>query len=188
VLLDAIAALRDAGLTVPLVCSGGRTRLTETLEHHAVDLGIGGQVHFVGFVEPTELRGLYALSRAVVLPSRFEGFGLPAIEAITAGRPLACSNVSGLPEIVADAAVLFDAETGPRTIARAIETVWVNEQTRAELIAASARRASDFDWQSTARAYRALYRMIAGRPLASEDHDWLMRTALADPQLTEEVT
>ncbi len=187
-LLDAIAHLRDAGLRVPLVCSGGRTRLHASLERHATHLGLRDQVHFVGFVDPKELRGLYTMARAVVLPSRFEGFGLPVIEAIAAGRPLACSNVSGLPEIVADAALTFDLTAGAAGIAEAIKTIWVDDQVRADLIAASSRRALDFDWTSTARAYRALYRSLAGRPLAEADRDLFSATALTQALMTEDVT
>jgi glycosyltransferase involved in cell wall biosynthesis len=187
VLLEALAELRDAGLIVPLVCSGGRTRQSAWLEQHAIDLGLGGQVQFVGFVDPTELQGLYTLARAVVLPSRFEGFGLPAIEAIAASKPLACSNVTGLPELVADAAVLFDPnERG--AIAHAISAVWTDEELRAELVAATRRRAADFDWASTARAYRSLYRQIAGRPLGDDDREWLMAMSLTDAHLTKEPT
>ncbi|NJN65394.1 MAG: glycosyltransferase family 4 protein, partial [Chloroflexaceae bacterium] len=76
-----------------------------TLSH---DLGLAGRVHFLGRVDEEDLPLLYNTADLVVMPSRFEGFGLPALEAMTCGRPVAVANASSLPEVVGNGGVLFD--------------------------------------------------------------------------------
>jgi glycosyltransferase involved in cell wall biosynthesis len=136
-------------------------------------LNLDNDVFFVGHVSPAELHGLYKLARAVVYPSRFEGWGLPVLEAFEAGVPIACASVTSLSEQAGDAAVLFDPEE-TRDIADAIRVVWSDQQRRDELVAKGRKRASGISWSRTARTFRALYRSLARRLLSDEDRSLLV--------------
>jgi glycosyltransferase involved in cell wall biosynthesis len=145
------------------------------VEARARELGIHETTWFPGFVSPVELRGLYSLSRALVFPSRFEGFGLPVCEAFAAGVPVASSDATGLPEVVGDAGLLFDPGEA-EAIADAIERLWTDQGLRDELAERGRRRAAEFSWDRTARLFRAHYRSLAGKRLPEED-----RILLAEP-------
>ena len=84
--------LRENGLRIPLVCSGRKTPFFKRIEERMQGLGLGDQVQFVGYVSPVELRCLYQLSRCVVFPSRFEGWGIPVTEAFLAGERCPCKD------------------------------------------------------------------------------------------------
>jgi glycosyltransferase involved in cell wall biosynthesis len=168
-LFDALAILRDHhGLVVPLVCSGRLNEFFPTIKRHMHKLGLASQVRFLGFVSPLEVQCLYRLCRAVVFPSEFEGWGLPVTEAFFAGVPVACSNVTSLPEVAGDAALLFNPDD-PTEIAEAIRQLWTDDDLCRNLIERGRRRVSGLSWEKTARIFRAHYRRIAGRPLTEED-------------------
>ena len=78
-------------------------------------LGLSENVELLGYVAPAELPGLYASSTALVYPSLFEGFGIPVIEALAVGCPVACSNTTSLPEAAGDAALYFDPTSEEET-------------------------------------------------------------------------
>ncbi len=168
-LLEAIAYLRDRhGLIVPLVCSGRLNEFFPTIKRHMHKLGLASQVRFLGFVSPLEVQCLYRLCRAVVFPSKFEGWGLPVTEAFFAGVPVACSNVTSLPEVAGDAALLFNPDNLTE-IAAAICRLWTDENLCRALVERGRARAARLSWERTARIFRAHYRRIAGRPLTEED-------------------
>lgn len=168
-LLAAVAELRDRrGLKVNLVCSGGPNPHDSAVQAEVRRLGLGVAVRFVGFVQPTEVQALYRLSRALVFPSLFEGWGLPILEAFAIGVPVMSSNVTSLPELVDDAALVVDP-TKVGAIADAMARLWQDSDLRAELVARGRQIVAGFDWPTTARSYRALYRAVAGRQLTPAD-------------------
>jgi glycosyltransferase involved in cell wall biosynthesis len=168
-LLYALAHLRDKeGIIIPLICSGRRNQFFPAIQKTIDRLQLDDQVRFLGFVSPQELHVLYTACHAVVFPSRYEGFGMPVLEAFQASRPLACSNISPLAEIAGDAAVLFDP-TDPVAIAHAIYTVMSDYKLRQLLCSQARTRVAQFDWVQTARTFRAQYRRIAGRRLTDDD-------------------
>jgi glycosyltransferase involved in cell wall biosynthesis len=168
-LVEALAILRDRDrLSVPLVCSGTRTDFFSTLEARIGELGLADQVRFLDYVEPLEVRCLYELCECVVLPTKFEGWGMPLTEAFAAGRAALCSDISPLREQAAGAALLFDPNS-PAEMAGTLARVWQSEELRRELIDKGRRRAALFSWDRAARTFRALYRRIGGVPLADED-------------------
>jgi glycosyltransferase involved in cell wall biosynthesis len=175
-LLDALALLRHRGLDVPLVCSGKRNDFFPVIKKKAEDLGIARQFHSVGFVDPLELQCLYRLARAMVFPTQFEGWGLPINEAFIVGLPVACSRVTCLPELVGDAALLFDPDD-PTDIATAVGALWQDKRLRNELVVRGGKRAAQFSWQRTARIFRAHYRQICALPLSKEDHELIRGSA-----------
>ena len=70
--------------------------------------GLGARVKFTGYVRPEDMAGLYSLATVFAYPSLYEGFGLPVLEAMACGTPVLTSNVSALPEVAGDAALLVD--------------------------------------------------------------------------------
>jgi glycosyltransferase involved in cell wall biosynthesis len=175
-LFQALRVLRDRGVVVPLVCSGHRNARYPEVADRAAALGIADQVTFLGFLTPTEIQVLYGRAAMLVFPSLYEGWGLPILEAFAADLPVACSNVTSLPRLVGDAALVFDP-TDVEAMAGAIGRLWSNTQLGRALAARGRARLGDFDWERTARLMRALYRQVAGRPLDTEDRALLA----ADP-------
>lgn len=172
-LFEALAALRvEAGLVVPLVCSGHRNRYHDRLQARAAALGIADQIHFPGFVTAAELQCLYARCEAVVIPSLFEAASFPLWEAFLAGAPAACSNVTSLPAQAGDAALVFDPRD-VRAIATAVARLWTDPRLRADLVQRGRANVARFSWGHTARMFRAHYRRIAGRRLDAADADLL---------------
>jgi glycosyltransferase involved in cell wall biosynthesis len=177
-LLKALAELRDReGLEIPFVSSGHKNEFFPEIERQVMALGLSGQVHFLGFITPLELQCLYRLSRLMVFPSKFEGWGLPVTEAFITETPVACSNVTSLPALVGRAALVFDPDE-PDEIADAIKRLWEDEALRQELARRGKERVAQFTWDKTARMFRAHYRRIAERALTDED-----RALLSAPPL-----
>jgi glycosyltransferase involved in cell wall biosynthesis len=128
-------------------------------------LGAGpaaARVTFTGRVDDATLRGLYAGAAVFAFPSRYEGFGLPPLEAMISGAPVVCSNAASLPEVVGDAALLFPAGDAA-ACARQIERVLADAALRASLVTRGAERARRFTWERTAEATVAAYRELLGR-------------------------
>ncbi|QDV71804.1 Glycogen synthase [Rosistilla carotiformis] len=111
-------------------------------------LAIAGRVHFLGKLSDDQLAAAYRGAQATVLASEYEGFGLPVIESMACGTPVVCSNVTSLPEVAGDAAVLV--ETHPDSIAAGIRRVLEDPTLQQTLIAAGLNRAADFSWEATA--------------------------------------
>lgn len=172
-LLDTLARLRDEQhLTIPLVCSGTCNEFFPQIERRMRNLGLAGQVMFLGFVSPLELQCLYRLCRGLVFATKFEGFGMPLLEAFLAGVPAACSNVTCLPELAGDAALLFDPKQ-PDEMARSIYRLWTDKPLRQTLIERGRRHVARFSWERTACIFRAHYRRLTNRPLTDEDQELL---------------
>jgi glycosyltransferase involved in cell wall biosynthesis len=118
-------------------------------------------VRFFGFVPDRTLAVLYRLARVFVFPSLYEGFGLPPLEAMASGTPVVTSNVSSLPEIAADAAILIDPYD-PAAIAGGIRQVLVNEDLRKDLILRGQQCVRRYSWERSIRRVRQIYDEVAG--------------------------
>jgi glycosyltransferase involved in cell wall biosynthesis len=132
-----------------LVLPGYRTAYEDELRLRAAELRIGGDVRFLGWVESGPLEGLYTAAACFVFPSLLEGFGLPVLEAMVRGAPVACSAIGTLEEVVGDAALMFDPESPP-AIAAAIERLLTDPAEAERLRAAGRERAARFTWAATA--------------------------------------
>jgi len=154
-LFEALAAIAPERRPV-LVVPGYPTPYERTLRERAVALGVANDVRLLDWVSGAELEGLYAIADVFVFPSLYEGFGLPVLEAMRGGVPVACSNRSSLPEVAGDAALLFDPGD-PRAITAAIERILSDPAEAARLRAAGCERAARFTWAATARATAASY-------------------------------
>jgi glycosyltransferase involved in cell wall biosynthesis len=148
-LLDAMPAVLAARPDTRLVLAGNPTAHEPELRTRAAALQLADRVSFLPFVDESELEGLYALADCFVLPSFNEGFGLPLLEAMGRGVPVACSNVSALPEVAGDAARYFDP-TRPTEIARAIDELLSDPALRARLTSLGRAREAALTWSATA--------------------------------------
>jgi glycosyltransferase involved in cell wall biosynthesis len=113
-------------------------------------------VRFFGFVSDQTLAALYRLADVFVFPSLYEGFGLPPLEAMASGTPVITSNVSSLPEVVGDAALMIDPYE-PQAIADAMLRVLTDADLRADLRSKGMRRAREFSWERSIARVRAIY-------------------------------
>src|SRR5262249_47521341 len=113
-------------------------------------------VRFFGFVSDQTLAALYRLAHTFVFPSLYEGFGLPPLEAMASGTPVITSNVSSLPEVVGDAALLIDPYK-PEAIAEAMHRVLGDATLRADLRRRGLARAREFSWERSVARVREIY-------------------------------
>jgi glycosyltransferase involved in cell wall biosynthesis len=117
-------------------------------------------VRFLGFVGDDTLAALYRLATVFVFPSLYEGFGLPPLEAMASGTPVVTSDVSSLPEVVGDAAVLVDPYSA-KSIADGIQRVLVDPDLRETLRRRGLERARAFSWEASVRRTLDVYREVA---------------------------
>jgi len=160
-LLEAMAGI-PAERRPLLVIPGYRTWHEDELREQARRLGIEGDVRLLGWVTQAQLEGLYAASSVFVLPSLFEGFGLPVLEAMQRRLPVACSNRSSLPEVAGDAALLFDPER-PQEIGSAITRLIEDGAEAERLREAGLEQARRFTWDETARLTAESYERALSR-------------------------
>jgi glycosyltransferase involved in cell wall biosynthesis len=118
-------------------------------------------VRFFGFVPDKTLAVLYRLARVFVFPSLYEGFGFPPLEAMASGTPVITSNVSSLPEVVGDAALLINP-LDPAEIAQAMRRVLLDSELREELRQRGLRRVNEFSWERSVRRVREIYGEVLG--------------------------
>lgn len=143
---QALRVLREAyGLDPLLVCTGSPKEAHRELLAKIQDAGLGHRVRFLGYCALDDMPGLYEGAAALVFPSLFEGFGLPLLEAMWCDCPIVCSNVTSLPEIAGDAALLADPRS-PEELAHALNRVLTDEDLRRVLIARGRHRVKDFSW------------------------------------------
>jgi len=152
-----VRALPDLDGDVALVLPGSPTAYEDELRALAGDLGVAGRVRFPDWVSEEELEGLYALSGVFVLPSSIEGFGLPVIEAMLRGLPVACSAIPALIEVAGDAALLFDPER-QEEMTGAIRRLLEDRALADALVERGRERARAFTWRRTGEATLAGYR------------------------------
>jgi glycosyltransferase involved in cell wall biosynthesis len=150
-LLRGFAEFRKRAPDFRLVVCGLHGFFTGELGALREKLGLADCVDFPGWIPRAELLDLYARAWAFVYPSRFEGFGLPVLEAMAAAVPAACSTIEPLASLAGDAALGFDPDD-VAAMAAAMERICFDEALRARLAAAGPRRAAQFPWSATARS------------------------------------
>jgi glycosyltransferase involved in cell wall biosynthesis len=156
-LIGAFAALDDPALSLVIV--GHKGLEGDALREQAAELGIADRVIFTGWVSDAELEGLYRLASVFAYSTLMEGFGIPVLEAMRRELPVACSNVTSLPEVAGDAAELFDPYD-ESAIAAAIRRLLDDEARRAELVERGRIRAREFTWEKSARRLLEVYARV----------------------------
>lgn len=166
-LLEAYARLRHWSTEWRLVVAGSVRRdyapVFETIER----LRLADKVHFTGFVDEEDLPSLYSRAALFVMPSLYEGFGFPVLEAMACGTPVVTSNTSSLPEVACCAALLVDP-CSVEAIEDAMRRVLSSPALAAKMSADGIQRASQFTWQRTAMETIAVYERILGRAIIPE--------------------
>ncbi|MBZ5559417.1 MAG: glycosyltransferase family 4 protein [Acidobacteriia bacterium] len=156
-LIDAFHRLRARGLDqVKLVLIGDDISKYAALRRAVHTHQLHQHVRFLGYMPEETLAALYRLAGVFVFPSLYEGFGLPPLEAMASGTPVVTSNVSSLPEVAGDAAVLVDPYD-PDAIADGIQRVLTDETLRADLKRKGLARAKQFSWDQSVRRIREIY-------------------------------
>lgn len=159
-LLEAYASLRQRGVEARLVIAGGKGWLYEPIFRRLRELRLEDQVTFVRPPD-RDLVALYNGAQALVYPSLYEGFGIPPLEAMACGIPVACSTSASLPEVVGDAACTFDpADAGD--MAGVLERVLHDDRLRADLRSRGLQRAKGFTWDRAAAETQRVYREVLG--------------------------
>jgi len=148
-LIGALAAI-PAERRPLLVMPGYPTWHEQELRERAESAGVAGDVRLPGWIDTAEVEGLWALARAFVFPSLYEGFGLPVLEAMARGVPVACSNTSSLPEVAGDAALLFDPHDEGQ-IAAVVMRLLEEPGLAAKLTELGLERARRFTWARSAQ-------------------------------------
>ncbi len=143
-----------------LVVAGLKGFHTAPLEELRDRLGLADRVTFTGWIPREDLYALFAGARAFVYPSRFEGFGMPILEALAAGLPTACANVEPMAGIAGGAALLFDPDDAA-ALAACLETLACNDTERERLRIAGPKRAAEFSWHAAAKATLAVLQEAA---------------------------
>ena len=149
-LMQAFAASAASRAGYKLVIAGLRGFAAQELEGVRDSLGLRESVSFTGWIPREELYDLFARASAFIYPSRFEGFGLPVLEALAAGIPSACANRDPMASVAGGAALLFDPDD-PAAIARAIDRLTQDDELRSQLALRGPERARQFSWEQTAR-------------------------------------
>jgi glycosyltransferase involved in cell wall biosynthesis len=144
---------------VHLVIAGGKGWLNTDVYLTVHQLGLEGRVQFVGYVEENDLPSVYSLATVFAYPSLYEGFGLPVLEAMQCGVPVLTSNVSALPEVAGEAALLV-SPTEVEEIAEGLACLLEDADLRVEFQARGYRRAREFSWERCARETLAVYRSV----------------------------
>ena len=156
-LIDAFHIVRNRGLDhLKLVMIGDEiskyTALRRAVHRHQLHK----YVRFLGYLPEETLAVMYRLAGVFVFPSLYEGFGLPPLEAMASGTPVVTSNVSSLPEVAGDAAVLVDPYD-PHAIADGIYRVLTDADVRKDLRRKGVARAGQFSWEQSVRRVRKIY-------------------------------
>ena len=161
ILIRAYKNLVDQGIAIPLVVVGRFGWMYSEVFDQIEKLGLQERVQFTGYVPSDDLPNIYNLASLFVYPTRYEGFGFPALEAMACGVPLITSAVSSLPELVGDAGILVLPDDVDE-LTQAIGSVLRNPDLQAELARKGPIQAAEFTWERTAEQTLQVYRRVLG--------------------------
>lgn len=159
-LVEALQHLRDRGTVVPLVVVGARGWLYDDFFRRLEELEVSDSVLFPGYVPVEDLPALYTGASIAAMPSFYEGFGLPVLEAMACGTPVVSSDASCLPEFGGEAAKYFDPHDLD-AMAHILGEVWDDPDLREEMRTRGLRQASQFSWHKAAESTVQVYRRVA---------------------------
>lgn len=155
-LIQALKLLRSRGYDLGLVIAGGKGWLEDEMYQTIRDTQMTDYVHLIGFADDDDLPALYNGAACVAFPSLYEGFGFPVLESMACGTPVVTSNVSSLPEVAGNAALLVNP-LDVEDIAHAVQRILDDADLCQTLIAAGFQQAKQFTWEKSARQLRQIY-------------------------------
>jgi len=150
-LLEAFALFleRNKKTTHKLVLVGDASFGYDDVNYAIKGYNLDQNVIIPGWVDETDLPSLFNGAKAFVFPSKYEGFGIPVLQAMACGVPVAASYAASIPEIVGDSALLFNPDD-QNDIAKSLEKIIVNKELRKKLTESGLRRSNEFSWRKTA--------------------------------------
>lgn len=160
--MAALARLKAAGLPHRLLVVGGQGWLFAPIQAQVERLGLAGDVHFAGYAPTADLPALYSGAACVLLPSLYEGFGFPALEAMACAAPVVCSDAGSLPEVAGDAALLVPP-TDDAALAAAVRRILDDSALAAEMRRRGPAHTARFTWSACAAQTADLYHEVAAR-------------------------
>jgi glycosyltransferase involved in cell wall biosynthesis len=155
-LLKAFRQLRDRGYDIHLAMVGRKGWLYEEIFSSVTELKLSQSVHFLENVTDEDLARLYNAAHCLTLPSHYEGFGLPPLEAMACGTPVVVSNRSSLPEVVGDAGLLIDPDR-TEELTEALMRVLDDDELRKSMRQRGLARSAEFSWAKAARETMGVY-------------------------------
>jgi len=159
-LLESYSRLKESfKKEFPLVIAGGRGWLNSDIPELVKTLGVEDRVVFAGYIDRGDIAAVYSGATVFVFPSLYEGFGLPILEAMGCGTPVITSNVSSMPEVAGDAAVLV-SPTDAASLTAALEEVLGDESKRAGMKKKGFVQARRFSWERCAKETLEVYRKV----------------------------
>ena len=161
-LLNAFAQLRTRRNDLDLVFVGGSCKEDRSLSEQAERLGITGSIRDLRHISDEDLVCAYNGAEVLVLPSLYEGFGYPVLEAMACGTPTIVSSGGSLPEIVGAASLIVDPSR-PEDLAEALSHVLRDPEMKRDLIAKGKINIQRFSWRATARKTLDIYEKVLGR-------------------------
>jgi glycosyltransferase involved in cell wall biosynthesis len=157
--LRALARLKANGFPHCLVVAGGAGWLFDPIRTLVGELGLSDDVIFTGRVPDADLPALYSGADCFLMPSLYEGFGFPVLEAMACGTPVVCSNSSSLPEVAGDAALMVDPEDDG-ALAAAVGRLLAEPDLRSQLRQRGEQQAAGFRWQECAAQTVQVYAAV----------------------------
>ena len=161
-LIDALKIIHLHGIKIPVVLVGPAGEATEAVRLRAETLELRHWIVMTGYLPERDVRHVYRLASAFVFPSLCEGFGLPLVEAMASGIPIAASLSSAIPEVCGEAAVYFRPED-PENMAEKIIPILENQAVKKDLVSKGLKRALDFSWERAAAETLEFYTSLAAK-------------------------
>ncbi len=158
-IIHALARLREQGLDIHYAIVGGKGWLEDEMYQTIEDTRLQDYVHVLGFVDDEDLPALYTGSESLIITSLYEGFGLPILEAMACGTPVITSNLSSLPEVAGEAAILVDP-LDINAITDAIYAVLTDSVKRNHMVEAGYQQVTHFTWERSATHLKSIYDML----------------------------
>lgn len=158
-LIRAIKQLREQHYDIGLVIAGGKGWLEDEMYQTIEQTKMQDFVHLIGFADEDDLPALYHHAECVAFPSLYEGFGFPVLEAMASGTPVVTSNISSLPEVAGNAALLVDPLKVDE-IAAAIQQILDDSDLRQQLIKFGNKQARKFTWAQSAKQLLQIYEKV----------------------------
>ena len=144
-----------------LFCVGGKSWNSEEAGLISKN-GLVGKIKLFGFMDDHELMTFYSLAAAFVYPSKYEGFGIPLVEAMACGTPIVAANISSIPEIAGNAAQYFEPDSEV-SLAEALDNVVDDDTIKVSMIENGFKRKESFNWDKTAReTYEVYNKLVQG--------------------------
>jgi glycosyltransferase involved in cell wall biosynthesis len=154
--IRALKILRSRGYDLCLVIAGGKGWLEDEMYQTILDTRMADYVHLIGFADEADLPALYNAAECVVFPSLYEGFGFPVLEGMACGTPVVTSNISSLPEVAGNAALLVNP-LDIEEIAAAVQQILDDSKLRQTLIQKGFKQAQKFTWKQSAQKLCQIY-------------------------------